>query len=76
MAPKRAPFWRVAIWVRSSVPIWASGKWISWWKRNGRARADDILWRRSKLGLRFSAEEAAGLARYLENGHSLKQASG
>lgn len=27
--------------------------------------ADDILWRRSKLGLRFSEDETAGLARYL-----------
>jgi glycerol-3-phosphate dehydrogenase len=27
---------------------------------------DDILWRRSKLGLRFTAEEAVGLARYLD----------
>ena len=27
--------------------------------------AEDILWRRSKLGLRFSAEETADLARYL-----------
>jgi glycerol-3-phosphate dehydrogenase len=29
------------------------------------ASADDILWRRSKLGLRFSAAEAAELAAYL-----------
>jgi glycerol-3-phosphate dehydrogenase len=28
--------------------------------------ADDILWRRSKLGLRFSPEEVAALSRYLE----------
>ncbi len=35
--------------------------------------AEDILWRRSKLGLRFSAEETGRLARYLESGHSLKQ---
>ncbi len=28
--------------------------------------ADDILWRRSKLGLRFSAQEKAELAAYLE----------
>ena len=27
--------------------------------------AEDILWRRSKLGLRFSAEQAAALAAYL-----------
>ena len=26
--------------------------------------AEDILWRRSKLGLRFTAAETAGLARY------------
>ena len=38
--------------------------------------AEDILWRRSKLGLRFTAEEVAGLARYLETGHSPGQASG
>lgn len=30
------------------------------------AAADDILWRRSKLGLRFSAEQKAELAAYLE----------
>ena len=28
--------------------------------------ASDILWRRTKLGLRFSAEEEQALARYLE----------
>jgi glycerol-3-phosphate dehydrogenase len=28
--------------------------------------ADDILWRRSKLGLHFSQEETAALSRYLE----------
>ena len=28
--------------------------------------ADDILWRRSKLGLRFSPEEVTALTRYLE----------
>ena len=28
--------------------------------------ADDILWRRTKLGLRFTAEEAAALAAYVE----------
>ena len=38
--------------------------------------ADDILWRRGKLGLRFTAEETAGLARYLESGHSRGQISG
>ena len=27
--------------------------------------AEDILWRRTKLGLRFSAEEVRGLAQYL-----------
>ena len=35
--------------------------------------AEDILWRRSKLGLRFSAEETARLVLYLGSGHSLKQ---
>jgi glycerol-3-phosphate dehydrogenase len=29
--------------------------------------ADDILWRRSKLGLRLSAEEQAALARFIED---------
>ena len=29
--------------------------------------AEDILWRRSKLGLRFTAEETAALAAFLEN---------
>ena len=38
--------------------------------------AEDILWRRSKLGLRFSAEEVAGLARYLENSHSRRHKQG
>jgi len=38
--------------------------------------AEDILWRRSKLGLRFTAEETAALARYLESGHNPTQASG
>ncbi|RYG95564.1 MAG: hypothetical protein EON57_16460, partial [Alphaproteobacteria bacterium] len=28
--------------------------------------ADDVLWRRSKLGLRVSAEDKANLARYME----------
>jgi glycerol-3-phosphate dehydrogenase len=37
---------------------------------------EDILWRRSKLGLRFTAEETAGLARYLETVHNPRQASG
>jgi len=27
--------------------------------------ADDVLWRRSKLGLRLSAEEAAALDRFM-----------
>jgi glycerol-3-phosphate dehydrogenase len=27
--------------------------------------ADDVLWRRSKLGLRFSAEERERLARFM-----------
>ena len=38
--------------------------------------AEDILWRRSKLGLRFSTEETADLARYLESGHSSNKAGG
>jgi len=29
--------------------------------------ADDILWRRSKLGLRLTAEEQAALARFIED---------
>jgi len=37
---------------------------------------EDILWRRSKLGLRFTSEETAALAQYLETGHSLKRAGG
>ena len=32
--------------------------------------ADDILWRRSKLGLRFTPEETASLAHYLKSRHS------
>jgi glycerol-3-phosphate dehydrogenase len=36
--------------------------------------ADDILWRRSKLGLRFSREERAALIRYLENDDIRNQA--
>jgi glycerol-3-phosphate dehydrogenase len=31
--------------------------------------ADDILWRRSKLGLRFSSEQTAALSRYLAGGN-------
>ena len=34
-------------------------------RRNGRCTADDILWRRSKLGLRFSPDEVQALARHL-----------
>jgi glycerol-3-phosphate dehydrogenase len=37
--------------------------------------AEDILWRRSKLGLRFSADETAALARYLESGNIRRQAT-
>ncbi|MGZ5921778.1 MAG: FAD-dependent oxidoreductase, partial [Rhizomicrobium sp.] len=33
--------------------------------------ADDVLWRRSKLGLRFTPDEVAALARYMED--ALKQ---
>jgi glycerol-3-phosphate dehydrogenase len=29
--------------------------------------ADDILWRRSKLGLRFAPDEVAALTRYMED---------
>ena len=29
--------------------------------------ADDILWRRSKLGLRFTSDEVAALTRYMED---------
>ena len=32
-------------------------------------RADDILWRRSKLGLRVSAEETAALSDFLSELH-------
>jgi glycerol-3-phosphate dehydrogenase len=35
--------------------------------------AEDILWRRSKQGLRFSADETAALARYLESGDIRRQ---
>ena len=38
--------------------------------------AEDILWRRSKLGLRFSPEETATLARYLQSGDSRSRAGG
>jgi len=38
---------------------------VDWLMRTEWARtADDVLWRRSKLGLRFSAAEAAALDRY------------
>ncbi len=30
--------------------------------------ADDVLWRRSKLGLRMGAEAVASLTRFMENG--------
>jgi glycerol-3-phosphate dehydrogenase len=39
---------------------------VDWLMRTEWARtADDVLWRRSKLGLRFSAVEAAALSAYL-----------
>ena len=39
---------------------------VDWLVRNEFARtADDILWRRTKLGLRFNATETAALARIL-----------
>jgi len=41
---------------------------VDWLIRTEWARtADDILWRRSKLGLRFSATETGALATYLEH---------
>ncbi len=40
---------------------------VAWLMANEYARsAEDILWRRSKLGLRLSAEEAAALATWVE----------
>jgi glycerol-3-phosphate dehydrogenase len=40
---------------------------ITWLRDTEWARtAEDVLWRRSKLGLRFSPDEAAALARRLE----------
>ena len=39
---------------------------VDWLGRTEWARtADDVLWRRSKLGLRFGAAETAGLEAYL-----------
>ncbi|WP_295633586.1 glycerol-3-phosphate dehydrogenase [Novosphingobium sp.] len=38
--------------------------------------AEDVLWRRSKLGLRFSADEAAGLEQWLIRQHNSALASG
>jgi glycerol-3-phosphate dehydrogenase len=35
--------------------------------REWAARAEDILWRRTKLGLRFTAEEAEGLAAWMKD---------
>ena len=40
-------------------------RWTGWSAPNGPATADDILWRRSKLGLRLTAREARGLGDYL-----------
>jgi glycerol-3-phosphate dehydrogenase len=43
---------------------------VAWLRDTEWARtAEDILWRRSKLGLRFSPDEAAALARWLESAH-------
>jgi glycerol-3-phosphate dehydrogenase len=40
---------------------------VAWLRDTEWARtAEDVLWRRSKLGLRFSPDEAAALARWLE----------
>jgi glycerol-3-phosphate dehydrogenase len=48
----------------------APGLWeaeLDYLQREEWARsADDVLWRRSKLGLRVSAEDKARLARYME----------
>ncbi len=39
---------------------------VAWLRETEWARtAEDVLWRRSKLGLRFSAEEAAALGRWM-----------
>ncbi|MBO0662181.1 glycerol-3-phosphate dehydrogenase [Jiella sp. MQZ9-1] len=37
--------------------------------------AEDVLWRRSKLGLRFSPEETAGLAKYMDMATAGKKAA-
>jgi glycerol-3-phosphate dehydrogenase len=43
-----------------------AGREVMWLRDREWARtAEDVLWRRSKLGLRFSAEETAALARWL-----------
>ena len=40
---------------------------VAWLRDTEWARtAEDVLWRRSKLGLHFSPDEAAALARWLE----------
>jgi len=39
---------------------------VTWLRDTEWARtAEDVLWRRSKLGLRFSPDEASALARWL-----------
>jgi glycerol-3-phosphate dehydrogenase len=36
--------------------------------------ADDVLWRRSKLGLRFSAEQTAALDRFMTEANATARA--
>ena len=58
---------------RATPPTWGSlfgadltEREVEWLVRNEWARtADDVLWRRSKLGLRLDAAEAAALSNYL-----------
>jgi glycerol-3-phosphate dehydrogenase len=36
--------------------------------------ADDVLWRRSKLGLRFSPKETAALERFMVDANAIARA--
>ena len=53
-------------WARSSAPISISGRSISSRETEWAVTVEDIIWRRSKLGLRLSPVEIGRLASYLK----------
>ena len=42
-----------------------SARWTGWYSTEWARTAEDVLWRRSKLGLRFRPAEIEALASYL-----------